>query len=239
MDNQISMKIKKGRIIALLLSIIFCIQLENSNLYGQINRGKRKANFSSTGRSKSTIRHGITLQLIDNLSAKPKQMDFVPAFGIGYSAGQYYGIGNRFMQQSVTYQLGIGTSENYMVHNLVGTFHCSYIGAFDMNPVIYGVAMQFAFSTKSSKNPNPYGNLYIRPEIGLAYPFNYSKRTKEVLRVTGSLTYGFNIKTFYYHYIPEQEIESIESKFPWAAMCHHVITFRMNINCKNMREMRK
>ena len=244
-NSHFQIDMKKLISIALLVIGIIGVQVSTNDLYGQTNRNKKHNNFSSIGKSQATIRHGITLQVLGNLSAKLTQMDFLPCFGLGYSATQYYGVGNRVMQQSVTYQIGFGTSGNYIVHNLMGTFHCSFIGSWDMNPFIYGIALHFAYATRSDAGTNkpklePYANFYIRPEIGLMFPFKYSKRSAEVHRVSGSITYGFNIRTFY-NFDPKYQGEYYPDNvlYPWTAMNHHVITLRLNINIGNQREMRK
>ncbi len=212
----------------------------------QVNRSGLKNNYSKSGKSVAVIRHGITTQL----SYDCGKTAFV---GVGYSASQYFGIGNRFMQQSVIYQIGLQTDklgdpyQSAYIHNLIGTFHCSYIGAVDLNPIIYGVAIHFA----TAKDKNVYQNLsdyntlkgeymsniYLRPELGLSYPFKYSDKTKEKVPVTFSLTYGYNFKLFMYRN-ELKEINALKSKLtaPWTSQYHHIITFRVNFNLAHYRE---
>jgi hypothetical protein len=230
------------RIIILVVALLASVVMYN-DASAQVNRSKQKHNFSSIGKRYATIRHGITLHVSGALGANLKQpMMVVPSGGIGYVATQYYGIANRFMQQSITYQFGYGIMpETFMVHNLVGTFHCSYLGTLDLNPVVYGIALQFAFADKSKTIKHTYANFYVRPEIGIALPVSYAARSREVSRVTAMITYGFNVKTFW-NYNPVNEGFSIDAKgltYPWTAMCHHVITVRINFNIGNSREMRK
>ena len=116
------------------LFFVLCLLLVASDADAQSNRNKRKNNFSKSGKSYAVIRHGIALTAGTTL-------DITPMVGLGYSCSQYFGIGNRYMQQSLTYQLGLGDE---MIHNVVGTFHASYIGTWDMNPFIYGIAAHFA-----------------------------------------------------------------------------------------------
>ena len=237
-------KVSNKAIVLVIVTLFFSFLFLGANLYAQVNRKKKSHNFSSLGMREARIRHGITLNLGAGLSANLEQpLSIVPTVGIGYCASQYYGIGNRFMQQSVTYQIGYGLANGtYVVHNLVGTFHCSYIGTLDLNPFIYGVAMQFAFYEGDKYFTRSYGNFYLRPEVGLAFPLKYKVRREEVLRVTGSLTYGFNVKTNY-SFTPYNTAcvkgQKGEVYLPWTAMNHHVVTFRLNINLKNQREMRK
>jgi len=229
------------------VTLFFSLLFLDADSYAQVNRKKKSHNFSSLGMREARIRHGITLNVGSGLSANLEQpLSIVPTVGIGYCASQYYGVGNRFMQQTVTYQLGIGlaglANNSYVVHNLIGTFHCSYIGSLDLNPFIYGVAIQFAVKESDKYFNRAYANFYLRPEVGLAFPIKYKVRREEVLRVTGSLTYGFNIKTNYL-FTPSNPAcvpgPNGEIYLPWTAMNHHVVTFRLNINLKNQREMRK
>ena len=237
-------KVSDKAIGLVVVMLFFSFLLSDADVQAQVNRKKQKNTFSSLGMREARIRHGITVNLGAGLSANLEQpLSIVPTAGIGYCASQYYGVGNRFMQQSATYQLGYGLANGgYIVHNLVGTFHCSYIGALDLNPFIYGVAMQFAFYTGDKYFTRSNINFYLRPEVGLAFPFKYNVRREEVLRVTGSLTYGFNFKTIY-NFTPDNPAcvkgPNGEVYLPWTAMCHHVVTFRLNINLKNQREMRK
>ncbi len=243
MGNSLKV-IQKGLGIFLFIITFLGIQTIENNAYGQSNRKGKKNNFSSIGKSFTYIRHGLTFNFGAGISASLKQpVSVVPMVGIGYVASQYYGVGNRFMQQSITYQFGLGFSDGgYQTHNLVGTFHCSYIGSLDMNPFVYGIALQFAYATKSDISSG-YSNFYVRPEVGIAFPAQYSDRTKSIQRVTAMITYGFNIRTFY-NYNPEmQEYQENQPEadvtYPWTAMNHHVVTVRLNINLGNIREMRR
>lgn len=246
------------RYISYVLLALVVVSMVSNDASAQTNRKQQKNNFSTLGKRNATIRHGITLQAAVNLSARKTQMDIVPTFGAGYVATQYYGVGNRYMQQSVTYQIGFGTKDSYTVHNVIGTFHCSYIGSWDMSPFIYGAALQFAFATKGKAQSEQYGsytqvhdkyaNFYIRPEIGLFFPCGYKTKAKEVSRVSFNITYGFNIKTYWnwdgviksaVNRGDMTEEEAGESMYPWTAMCHHVVTMRLNFNIGNYREMKK
>jgi len=237
-------RISRRSIVLLAVTLFFAFQFLDVKVYAQTNRKKQKNNFSSIGMREARIRHGITVNFGAGLSANLEQpLSIVPMIGLGYCAAQYYGVGNRFMQQTVTYQLGIGMDKGgYFAHNLVGTFHCSYLGTLDFNPFIYGIAMQFAYYGGDRYFESAYVNFYLRPEVGIAFPFKYKMRTLEVLRVTGSLTYGFNVKTVY-SFTPDDPAcvkDQNQTVFiPWTAMNHHVITLRLNISLKNQREMRK
>ena len=236
--------------ILLLTAAFLCTQTLENEVYGQSNRKGHKNNFSTLGKNHSFIRHGITFHISGGVSARLQQsVTAVPMIGLGYVASQYYGVGNRFMQQSVTYQFGLGFDNGgYQTHNAVGTFHCSYIGGLDLNPFVYGVAMHFAYMTQNNISP-AYSNFYVRPEIGIAFPAQYAHRTQGIQRVTAMITYGFNIKTFYNFNSKMEEYQRItpdgtpvnidDIKFPWTAMNHHVITVRLNINLGNIREYRR
>jgi hypothetical protein len=239
-------KIRSQSLGLVIVALVCSFQLLDADLFAQVNRKKRSHSYSSLGMREARIRHGIAFNVGGSLSANLKQpLSLVPSVGIGYCAAQYYGVGNRFMQQSAVYQLGIGVmgpSGSYLVHNIIGTFHCSYIGTADLNPFIYGVAVHFAWYGGDAHFTRSFSNLYLRPEVGLAFPFKYKKRSEEVQRVTGSLTYGFNIKLN--NVFNDANPACIKGSngevyLPWTAMFHHVVTLRLNINLKNMREMRK
>jgi len=245
MDRTDYLKSTNSKTTVFVAVMAFCfLQVFDAETYAQANRKKQLNNFSSIGKREARIRHGIAFNLGMSLSADLDQpLSMVPTAGVGYCASQYYGIGNRFMQQSVTYQLGYGLAHGgYLVHNLTGTFHCSYIGALDLNPFIYGMAMQFAYYGGDNYFRNSFANFYLRPEIGIAFPIRYHVRTAEVLRITGSFTYGFNIKTVYNFEKNDPAVVRPNPEtiyLPWTAMFHHVLTLRLNINLKNQREMRR
>lgn len=227
MDYQLVRKVGKSFCSALVLAALL---FSASDSAAQNNRRQHKNNFSKSGKSLAVMRHGLTLGVGASL------MDVTPAVGLGYSCSQYYGVGNRFMQQSIMYQIGLGSE---MIHNIVGTFHCSFVGTWDMSPCIYGLGVHFAMAP-DKYSETQMGNLYLRPEFGLYFPTKYSKRTREKLPVTGSITYGYNIGLFMTraemeHYREKYGITS-DSDLPWTSVNHHVITFRVNFNFANIRE---
>ncbi|MBQ5532358.1 MAG: hypothetical protein IJM65_01740 [Bacteroidales bacterium] len=210
--------------------LLLALLISAADAEAQNNRRKQKNNFSKSGKSLAVMRHGLTLGVGASL------MDVTPMVGLGYACSQYYGIGNRFMQQSIMYQIGLGDD---MIHNVVGTFHCSFVGTWDMSPCIYGLGIHFAMAPDKYSETN-MGNLYLRPEFGLYFPTKYRKRTQEKLPITGSLTYGYNYGLF----MTRTEMESYREKYgitsdadlPWTSVNHHMITFRINFNFANIRE---
>ncbi len=236
------MNLYKNKFLILILLIAFC-NIANA----QVNRKGLKNNYSKTGKSFALIRHGITGQLAYDAYK-------TPFIGVGYVSTQYFGIGNRFMQQSVTYHLGMQLDkfgkphESAFIHNLIGTFHCSYIGTADLNPFIYGIAIHF--TTAKDKNvymdPSDYNtkkgefmsNIYLRPEIGFAFPVKYAERTEEKVPFTFMITYGYNVKLFMYRNELKEIEQGIESELtlPWTSQYHHMITMRFNFNFAHYRE---
>lgn len=230
----------------LIVLALAAVLLIPQNGLGQINRRNHKNNFSSLGKSMAVIRHGLTIQAFGFAPDNFKPFQPTVAIGVGYTATQYYGVGNRFMQQSVVYSLGlcIDKRQDYFIHSLSGTFHCSFIGNVDLNPFIYGIALQIVYAPRTQRSDYLYNeasaNFYVRPEIGFTFPAKYRNRTKEVQRVTGSITYGFSIGTFYNTFNREFAKKTEQSIWePFTHRNHHVITLRLNINFTNMREMRK
>jgi len=212
------------------LVLLYALIFSAADLSAQNNRRQQRNNFSKSGKSLAVMRHGLTLGVGASL------MDVTPMVGLGYACSQYYGIGNRFMQQSVMYQIGLGDE---MIHNVVGTFHCSFVGTWDMSPCIYGLAVHFAMAPDKYAE-SQMGNLYLRPEFGIYFPTKYRKRTQEKLPVTGSLTYGYNFglfmtRTEMEHYREKYGITS-DADLPWTSVNHHMVTFRVNFNFANIRE---
>ncbi|MGI6292544.1 MAG: hypothetical protein ACOXZH_09040 [Bacteroidales bacterium] len=234
------MSLYKNKFLIFILVIIFCYTAN-----AQINRTGFKNNYSKTGKSFALIRHGLTGQLAYDAYK-------TPFLGVGYVSTQYFGIGNRFMQQTVAYQLGLMIDklgephESAFIHNIVGTFHCSYIGTTDLNPFIYGVAIHFA--TAKDKNvymdPSDYNtkkgefmsNIYLRPEIGLSFPVKYADRTEEKVPFTFTITYGYSIKLFMYRNELKEIDKDSEMTLPWTSQHHHMLTMRFNFNFVHYRE---
>jgi hypothetical protein len=249
--NNIS---KKLFLLSLLISIIFSI----NTVEGQINRSKLRNNFSKSGKSVAVIRHGITTQLSYDYNT-------TPFIGIGYNASQYFGIGNRFMQQSITYQLGLQIKklgnpyQSAFIHNLTASFHCTYIGTADLSPFLYGLTIHFATAKDTNVYEDPHdantkkgefmSNIYLRPEIGFTFPIKYSAKTQERKPFTFSITYGYNIGLFMRRMelakdemeLAKDEMErlkneGIEVDYPWTAKNHHILTLRFNFNFVHYRE---
>lgn len=226
-------------------TILFVLLLLASTSHAQVNRSGLKNNHSKTGKSVAVIRHGITGQVSYDIGG-------AIFIGAGYNASQYFGIGNRFMQQSVLYQIGIQPSkfgndelESPFIHSVLGTFHCSYLGTTDLSPLIYGVVVQFATAKdkyvlqdvrdRHTRKGEYMSNIYLRPELGIAYPFRYSSKTKEKVPVTFSLTYGYNFNLFMRRK-DDVRGKNPDDKIPWTASDHHMITLRFNFNLAHYRE---
>ncbi len=226
-------------------AILFVLLLFSSTLQAQVNRSGLRNNHSKTGKSVAVIRHGITAQITYDVGG-------VPFAGVGFNTSQYFGIGNRFMQQSVLYQIGIQPNkfgkdglEDPFVHSVLGTFHCSYLGTTDLSPLLYGIVLQFATAKdkyvlqdvrdRHTHKGEYMSNIYLRPELGIAYPFRYSSKTKEKLPVTFSLTYGYNFKLFMRRK-DDVRGKNPEDEIPWTASDHHMITLRFNFNLAHYRE---
>ena len=233
------------------IPFLFSLIILTHDAIGQVNRSGKKHNYSITGKSFAVIRHGITAQATYGLLQ-------TPFIGIGYNASQYFGIGNRFMQQSFTYQLGLQLNklgdayQSAYIHSLIASFHCSYIGTVDLSPLIYGISIQFAtgkdtnvyqFQSDAQTNKGEYmSNIYLRPELGLSFPMKYSVKTKERKSFTFSVTYGYNIGLFMRRMeLAKNELQELESQgvnvdYPWTSLNHHIITLRFNFNFVHYRE---
>jgi hypothetical protein len=145
----------------------------------QINKNKKKSSFSSAGNKWSRFRYGVIGQVGSDIVS--------PVFlGLGFGANQYYGVGNLYFQQSVSYQISLGTK---IRHSFEVSIHNNFFGGLDFSPFVWGANAMFV------KDEN-IGQLFIRPDIGIAYPFKYRDKASEDTKITVLLLYGYNIKLF-------------------------------------------
>ena len=146
----------------------------------QINKfGKKSTSFSSAGNKWSRIRQGLLFSTGFDLNS-------TLLIGVGYGASQYYGVGNLYMQQSVTYQFGFLERTH---HSFEVSIHNNFFGGLDLSPAIWGGNLMFV-------KEDDFGQLFIRPDIGIMYPFSYRARASENKKLTIMLLYGYNFKLF-------------------------------------------
>ena len=167
------------RILHIALSLIFALFLYSAD--AQVNKlGKKSVSFSSTGNKWNRIRQGRMFGVGSDVGNSA----FV---GLGYGASQYFGVSNVFMQQSLAYQISF--LDNTIKHSIEVSLHNNYFGGLDISPMVWGGSLMFV-------NEDEYGQLFLRPEVGLAYPFKYRSRAAEEKRLTILLNYGYNFKLF-------------------------------------------
>ncbi len=160
--------------------LMFCFVFANNPMAdAQINKNKKKSSFSSTGNKWNRFRYGI----LGNAG-----YDFLstPYVGFGFGANQYYGVGNLMFQQSVTYQASF---QNVIQHNIEVSIHNNFFGGLDFSPFVWGANGMFVFNENK-------GQLFVRPDIGISYPFKYRDKASEDAKVTFMLLYGYNFPLF-------------------------------------------
>lgn len=145
----------------------------------QINKNNKKSSFSSTGNKWNRFRYGM----LGQFSMDNEGSSFV---GVGIGANQYYGVGNLMFQQSVSYQIGFGQT---IKHNFEASIHNNFFGGLDFSPFVWGANAMFV------KQEN-IGQLFIRPDVGIFYPFKYRDKASEEAKFTVMLLYGYNFKLF-------------------------------------------
>ena len=159
--------------------IIACILFSPQSSTAQINKNKKKSAFSSAGNKWSRFRYGILGQV-------GSDVDNSVFFGLGFGANQYYVVGNLFFQQSVTYQVALS---NTIRHNFEVSIHNNFFGGLDFSPFVWGANAMFV-------KDEAVGQLFLRPDFGIAYPFKYRDKASENTKITFMLLYGYNIKLF-------------------------------------------
>jgi hypothetical protein len=178
--NQV-IEMKKFAQISLVCAIIaFGAMIVTPNsASAQINKNKKKSMFASTGNKWTQFRYGILGQVGSDF----QKSTFV---GVGFGANQYYGVGNLMFQQSVSYQVAFG---NTIRHNIEVSIHNNFFGGFDFSPFVWGANAMFV------KDEN-VGQLFVRPDFGIGYPFKYRDRASEETKYTIMLLYGYNFMLF-------------------------------------------
>jgi len=170
-----------NKIIKIFKVFIFAITLLSmQSLDAQINKfGKKSTSFSSVGNKWSRIRHGVS-------ATAGFDMGKTLFLGIGYGQSQYYGVGNLYLQQSVTYQFGF---LDKIHHSFEISIHNNFFGGLDLSPMIWGANLMFV-------NEGQYGQLFARPDIGIMFPFSYRAKAAEDQKMIFMLLYGYNFKLF-------------------------------------------
>lgn len=167
--------INSFKIILFALSLL-CFQ----DVEAQINKmSKKSTSFSSAGNKWSRIRHGVS-------STAGFDMKNTMFLALGYGQSQYYGVGNIYMQQSVTYQYGF---LDRIHHSFEASFHNNFFGGLDLSPLVWGANLMFV-------TEDEYGQLFARPDIGIMYPFSYRAKAAEEQKLVFMLLYGYNFKLF-------------------------------------------
>jgi len=165
--------------ITLILFALLCLGQYSNNAIAQINKNTKKSSFSSTGNKWNRFRYGI----IGNIGSDVTSPVFL---GLGFGANQYYGVGNLMFQQSITYQVSLG---NTIRHNFEVSIHNNFFGGLDFSPFVWGANAMFV-------KDEVKGQLFIRPDAGIAYPFSYRSKASEDSKLTVMLLYGYNIGLF-------------------------------------------
>lgn len=168
---------RNSYILFLSLFLLICV---TPFVDAQINKlGKKSTSFSSAGNKWSRIRQGVLFSTGFDLNS-------TMLIGVGYAASQYHGVGNLYMQQSVSYQFGFLERTH---HSFEASIHSNFFGGLDFSPAVWGGNLMFV-------KEGDYGQLFIRPDIGVMYPFSYRARAAENKKLTIMLLYGYNFKLF-------------------------------------------
>lgn len=181
------------------------------SLDAQINKlGKKSTSFSSVGNKWSRIRQGVS-------ATAGFDMGKTLFLGLGYGQSQYYGVGNLYLQQSVTYQFGF---INGLHHSLEASVHNNFFGGLDLSPMVWGTNLMFV--TKEG-----YGQLFARPDIGIMFPFSYRDKAAENKKLVFMLLYGYNFKLF------QKNLEIADN----LGVNPHYVTFRVLFTLRTYKEM--
>ncbi len=166
-------------LVAIVFSMLMGLIVCPNESFAQINKNRKKSSFSSTGNKWNRFRYGILGQVGTDLKSPV-------FFGVGMGANQYYGVGNLMFQQSFTYSMSRGSTTR---HNFEASIHNNFFGGLDFSPFIWGANAMFV------KDENA-GQLFIRPDFGIAYPFKYRTKASEEAKYTVMLLYGYNLMLF-------------------------------------------
>lgn len=201
-----------NKIIKIFKVLIFTIILISlQSLDAQINKmGKKSSSFSSAGNKWSRIRQGVA-------ATAGFDMGNTLFLGIGYGQSQYYGVGNLYLQQSVTYQFGF---LDKIHHSFEISIHNNFFGGLDLSPMVWGANLMFVKEEK-------YGQLFARPDIGIMFPFSYRARAAENKKLVFMLLYGYNFKLF------QKNLEIADN----LGVNSHYVTLRVLFTLQTFKEM--
>ncbi len=222
----------RKKIISHLILIVFFISLLSTAI-SQGNKSGLVKIYLSYAKDYSAYFHNINLSAAFDIQT-------MPFFGLGYTIMKLADRDNRFIQGSISYNIGYHLKQSTISHNITASIHSNYITKVDLNPFVYGLTLHFMAISEADEvydnlTTNEYpgalmSNFYIRPEIGLSLPLKYDKKITSCL-----ITYGYNIQTFW----NRNEIkkykediknnENIDNSFmPYTSKSHHMVTLKIN-----------
>lgn len=166
------------------LIVLTGLTVSTVNSYSQNRIFKKKALFS-TGLSRAySLRRGINIGFQSDARAN--------VFGsIGYGQASWDAVNKRSSYFSVSFTAGVySVSEMRFKWGLEASGYLNHIGFIAFSPLVYGATAQFIKDIK-------HGELYLRPEIGLNFPYKFKPKVDHAVEAVFYIIYGFNFPIFH------------------------------------------
>lgn len=178
------------------LIVVLCILFSSLFSYSQNKTFRKKALFSTSYNKAFSYRRGINIGFQSDAKAN--------VFGsIGYGQASWDAVNRRSSYFSLSFTAGIfSTSEMNFKWGAEASGYLNHIGYITFSPLIYGGTVQFIKDTK-------HGELYLRPEIGLSYPYKFKSKVDHTVQAVVYVIYGFNFPIFHTQFDYSNNILSI------------------------------
>ena len=180
--------------------IVISFLFSADRLYSQNKIFKKKALFS-TGLSRGfSLRRGINLGFQGDPRAN--------LFGsIGYGQASWDAVNKVGSYFCVNFTAGIySTTEMQFKWGAEASGYLNHIGYFAFSPLIYGATVQFVKDIK-------HGELYLRPEIGLNFPYKFKPKVDHAVELVFYVVYGFNFPIFHTQFDYSNNVLSLRVLF--------------------------
>lgn len=154
---------------------------------------RKKSFFSTSYKKAHSLRRGIVVGLQSDVEGNA----FV---SLGYAQATWDAVNRRNTYWNISADINAyARYEEKMKFGIEATGYLSHIGIVSFPPFIYGASIQFLQDLY-------HGELYLRPEAGLMFPYRFKPKVDKEAQLVALLTYGYAFHMFNsgFQYSPHQ-----------------------------------
>lgn len=175
-----------------ILILFFSVLIVN-NMISQNATYRKKSFFSTSYKKAHSLRRGIVVGLQGDVEGN----SFI---SLGYAQATWDEVNRRNAYWNISADVNVyARYEEKMKFGIEATGYLSHIGLVSFPPFIYGASIQFLQDLN-------HGELYLRPEAGLMFPYRFKPKVDKEAQLVTILTYGYAFHMFNsgFQYSPHQ-----------------------------------